>query len=41
MDQVQEGQEVLQEMQESMVVNLSDSSSSSVNMLDVQQQQHQ
>jgi rRNA processing protein Gar1 len=35
----QEDQGVLQEMQESMVLNLSDSSSSSVNMLEVQPQQ--
>jgi hypothetical protein len=35
----QEAQGVLQEMQESMVLNLSDSSSSSVNMMEIQPQQ--
>jgi hypothetical protein len=42
-DDMEQGQEqgVLQEMQESMVINLSDSSSSSVNMMEVQQQHQQ
>ncbi|KAM0838317.1 hypothetical protein ACQ4PT_061055 [Festuca glaucescens] len=38
-NQMEEVQEVLEEMQESMVINMSDSSSSSVNMIEVQQQQ--
>ncbi|KAK1618561.1 hypothetical protein QYE76_024078 [Lolium multiflorum] len=42
-DDMEQGLEqgVLQEMQESMVINLSDSSSSSVNMMEVQQQHQQ
>jgi hypothetical protein len=40
-EQQVQGQGVLQEMQESMVINLSDTSSSSVNMMEVQQQHQQ